>query len=84
MLGFFTEDSQTERGFNGSFRFVSAQPYRKNLVHEPCDYIFNSSVSKRGEFFTSTYPGTYLPVSTRIEFVQIIRIRQVYFLVAVL
>lgn len=84
LLGFFTEDSQTERGFNGSFRFVSAQPYRKNLVHEPCDYIFNSSVSKRGEFFTSTYPGTYLPVSTRIEFVQIIRIRQVYFLVAVL
>jgi hypothetical protein len=63
MLGFFTEDTQTERGFNGSFRFIPAQPYRKNLIREPCDYIFNSSVSKRGEFFSSTYPGTYLPVN---------------------
>ena len=63
LLGFFTEDTQTERGFNGSFRFVSAQPYRKFLRNEPCDYLFNSSVAKRGEFFSSTYPGTYLPVS---------------------
>ncbi|CAF3642562.1 unnamed protein product [Rotaria sp. Silwood1] len=61
LLGFFTEDTQTERGFNGSFRFISAQPYRNNLIREPCDYIFNSSISKRGELFTSTYPGTYLP-----------------------
>ncbi|CAF2677508.1 unnamed protein product [Rotaria sp. Silwood2] len=61
LLGFFTEDTQTERGFNGSFRFISAQPYRNNLIREPCDYIFNSSISKRGEFFSSTYPGTYLP-----------------------
>jgi hypothetical protein len=63
LLGFFTEDTQTEQGFNGSFRFISAQPYRNNLVREPCDYIFNSSISKRGELFSSTYPGTYLPVS---------------------
>ncbi|CAF3548948.1 unnamed protein product [Adineta steineri] len=61
LLGFFTEDTQTERGFNGSFRFIPAQPYRNNLKREPCDYIFNSSISKRGEFFSSTYPGTYLP-----------------------
>ncbi len=62
LMGFFTEDTQTERGFNGSFRFISAQPYRNNLIRQPCDYIFNSSISKRGEFFSSTYPGTYLPV----------------------
>ncbi|CAF1387450.1 unnamed protein product [Adineta ricciae] len=61
LLGFFTEDTQTERGFNGSFRFIPAQPYRKNLKREPCDYVFDSSVSKRGELFSSTYPGTYLP-----------------------
>ena len=61
LLGFFTEDTQTERGFNGTFRFIPAQPYRTNLQREPCDYLFNSSVSKRGEFFSSTYPGTYLP-----------------------
>ncbi len=63
LLGFFAEDTQTERGFNGSFRFISAKRYRNNLVRPPCDYIFNSSISKRGEFFSSTYPGTYLPVS---------------------
>jgi hypothetical protein len=62
LLGFFTEDTQTERGFNGTFRFIQAHPYRKNLVRDPCDYIFNSSISKRGELFSSTYPGTYLPV----------------------
>ncbi|CAF4254638.1 unnamed protein product [Rotaria socialis] len=61
LLGFFTEDTQTERGFNGTFRFISAQPYRKNLIREPCDYIFNSSIAKSGELFTSTYPGAYLP-----------------------
>ncbi|UJR30088.1 hypothetical protein I4U23_017629 [Adineta vaga] len=61
LLGFFTEDTQTERGFNGSFRFIPAQPYRNNLQRQPCDYIFNSSKAKRGEFFSSTYPGTYLP-----------------------
>lgn len=63
LLGFFTEDTLTERGFNGSFRFIPVQPYRKNLVQEPCDYLFNSSIQKRGELFSSTYPGTYLPVS---------------------
>ena len=63
LLGFFTEDTLTERGFNGSFRFLPVHPYRKNLVREPCDYLFNSSLAKRGEFFSSTYPGTYLPVS---------------------
>jgi hypothetical protein len=62
VLGFFTEDTQTERGFNGSFRFISAKPYRNNLVNQPCDYIFNSTNSKRGELFSTTYPGTYLPV----------------------
>lgn len=62
VLGFFTEDTQTERGFNGSFRFISAKPYQKNLFKQPCDYIFQSSVAKRGDLFTSTYPGTYLPV----------------------
>ena len=62
LLGFFTEDTLTERGFNGSFRFIPVQPYRKNLLRQPCDYLFNSSVAKRGEFFSSTYPGTYLPV----------------------
>ncbi|CAF3689170.1 unnamed protein product [Rotaria sordida] len=61
LLGFFTEDTQTERGFNGTFRFISAQPYKNNLIREPCDYLFNSSILKRGEFFSSTYPGTYLP-----------------------
>ncbi|CAF3455181.1 unnamed protein product [Rotaria sp. Silwood1] len=61
LLGFFTEDTQTERGFNGTFRFISAQRYKNNLIREPCDYLFNSSISKRGEFFSSTYPGTYLP-----------------------
>jgi hypothetical protein len=70
LLGFFTEDTQTERGFNGSFRFLSGQPYRKYLQHEPCDYLFNSSISKRGEFFSSTYPGTYLPVGCRAQLVQ--------------
>ena len=65
LLGFFTEDTQTERGFNGTFRFISAQPYKNNLIREPCDYIFNSSISKRGEIFSSTYPGTYLPVRRR-------------------
>ena len=70
VLGFFTEDTQTERGFNGSFRFISAKPYRKNLLRQPCDYIFHSSVSKRGDLFTSTYPGTYLPVnSSRRSFI---------------
>jgi hypothetical protein len=67
LLGFFTEDTQTERGFNGTFRFIPAQPYRKNLQREPCDYIFNSSISKRGELFSSTYPGTYLPVNKSWE-----------------
>ena len=67
LLGFFTEDTQTERGFNGSFRFIPAQPYRKNLKREPCDYVFDSSVSKRGELFSSTYPGTYLPVRESIS-----------------
>ena len=67
LLGFFTEDTQTERGFNGTFRFIPAQRYRNNLVREPCDYIFNSSVSKRGEIFSSTYPGAYLPVRKLIE-----------------
>ena len=62
VLGFFAEDTQTERGFNGTFRFISAQPYKKNLIRQPCDYMFNSSISKHGEFFSSTYPGTYLPV----------------------
>ncbi|CAF1223777.1 unnamed protein product [Adineta ricciae] len=61
LLGFFTEDMQTERGFNGSFRFIPAQRYKENLIREPCDYIFDSSKSKRGEFFSPTYPGTYLP-----------------------
>ncbi|CAF3720237.1 unnamed protein product [Rotaria socialis] len=61
LLGFFTEDTQTEKGFNGTFRFISGQPYKNHLVREPCDYIFNSSMSKRGEFLSSTYPGTYLP-----------------------
>ncbi|UJR16390.1 hypothetical protein I4U23_003293 [Adineta vaga] len=61
LLGFFTEDTKTERGFNGSFRFIPTQRYKDNLIHEPCDYIFNSSISKRGEFFSSTYPGTYPP-----------------------
>ncbi len=63
LLGFFTEDTLTEKGFNGSFRFIPAQSYRNHLIREPCDYIFNSSISKRGEFFSSTYPGTYLPVN---------------------
>jgi hypothetical protein len=62
LLGFFTEDTLTERGFNGSFRFIPVQPYRKHLIREPCDYLFNSSIAKRGELFSSTYPGTYLPV----------------------
>ena len=64
LLGFFTEDTLTERGFNGSFRFIPVQPYRNNLIRQPCDYLFNSSIAKRGELFSSTYPGTYLPVST--------------------
>jgi hypothetical protein len=63
LLGFFAEDTQTERGFNGSFRFIPAQRYRNNLVREPCDYIFNSSISKHGELLSSTYPGTYLSVN---------------------
>jgi len=63
VLGFFTEDTQTERGFNGSFRFIPGQAYRNHLIRAPCDYVFDSSVSKRGEFFSSTYPGTYLPVN---------------------
>jgi hypothetical protein len=63
LLGFFTEDTLTEKGFNGSFRFIPAQSYKNHLIREPCDYIFNSSISKRGEFFSSTYPGTYLPVN---------------------
>ena len=63
LLGFFTEDTLTERGFNGSFRFIPVQPYRNNLIRQPCDYLFNSSIAKRGELFSSTYPGTYLPVS---------------------
>ncbi|CAF0891642.1 unnamed protein product [Adineta steineri] len=61
LLGFFTEDTQTERGFNGSFHFISEQRYKNHLIQEPCNYIFNSSISKRGEFSSSTYPGTYLP-----------------------
>lgn len=61
VLGFFTEDTQTERGFNGSFRFIPDQAYRNHLIRAPCDYVFDSSISKRGEFFSSTYPGTYLP-----------------------
>ena len=66
LLGFFTEDMQTERGFNGSFRFIPAQRYKENLIREPCDYIFDSSKSKRGEFFSPTYPGTYPPVGKYI------------------
>ena len=66
LLGFFTEDTQTERGFNGTFRFIPAQPYRNNLQRESCDYIFNSSIAKRGELFSSTYPGTYAPVGKMI------------------
>jgi hypothetical protein len=71
LLGFFTEDTQTERGFNGSFRFIPAQRYRNNLIRQPCDYLFNSSISKRGEFFSSTYPGTYLPVRLFFSFLLI-------------
>ena len=78
-LGFFTEDTQTERGFNGSFRFLSAQPYRNHLQREPCDYLFNSSVAKRGELFSSTYPGTYLPVSPCLSLLIVIRV--VYLLI---